>query len=62
MGMFGADCHASTILTLLRFGAVLEDFELQDSLENIFAQKDALPALATTQLNDGMSTQQVAAY
>ena len=49
----------STIISLIstRFGAVLEEFELHDALETVFATKDQSPKV--TQI---FATQQVAAY
>jgi len=39
------------------FGAVLEEFELRDALENVLAAKTQMPALS-----QAMATQQIAAY
>jgi hypothetical protein len=55
-------CLTLHLLTVCSFGAVLEDFELRDSLENVFAQKDAIPGLAETRLDDAKTTQQAAAF
>ena len=43
-------------LTRNRFGAVLEEFELDDALTNVFAQKDSVPAISY-----GMARQQITA-
>lgn len=44
------------LLIRYRFGAVLEEFELDDALTNVFAQKDSIPAISY-----GMARQQIAA-
>ena len=45
------------MLTTLRFGAVLEEFELHDALETVFAKKDSSPTVTQS-----IARQQVAAY
>jgi len=44
-------------LTLRSFGAVLEEFELHDALENVLAKKDPIPMISQP-----MAAQQIAAY
>ncbi|KAI7176625.1 hypothetical protein KC324_g9805 [Hortaea werneckii] len=44
------------LLILCGFGAVLEEFELDDALTNVFAQKDPIPTISY-----GMASQQIAA-
>ncbi|KAI7240639.1 hypothetical protein KC330_g1179 [Hortaea werneckii] len=46
----------STKVRCYGFGAVLEEFELDDALTNVFAQKDPIPAISY-----GMARQQIAA-
>ncbi|KAI6862908.1 hypothetical protein KC323_g5270 [Hortaea werneckii] len=46
----------STKVRCYGFGAVLEEFELDDALTNVFAQKDSIPTISY-----GMARQQIAA-
>jgi len=46
----------STKVRCYGFGAVLEEFELDDALTNVFAQKDSIPAISY-----GMGRQQITA-
>lgn len=42
------------MISVCRFGAVIEEFEVQDALNAVLAEKDAVPALS-----DAMASKQI---
>lgn len=51
---FCKDDELTRMISVYRFGAVIEEFEVQDALNGVLAEKDGVPALS-----DAMASGQI---